>query len=64
MKETKKLAEGFTELLEENFKLHFENEAIKMKLNNAIKFIEKFKDYYSYIPEDDIPELLAILKNE
>lgn len=64
MKKTKELAEGFTELLEENFKLHFENEVIKMKLNNAIKFIEKFKDYYSYIPEDDIPELLAILKNE
>ena len=64
MKETKELAEGFTELLEENFKLHYENEIIKMKMKNAIKFIEKFKDYYSYIPEDDIPELLAILKNE
>ena len=43
MKETKKLAEGFTELLEENFKLHYENEIIKMKMKNAIKFIEKFK---------------------
>lgn len=64
MKETKELAEGFTELLEENFKLHYENEVIKMKMKNAISFIEKFKDYYSYIPEDDIPELLAILKNE